>query len=364
MKRKFYLIAFLLSVCNFLMAQKYESIYDSIAPEVVTVWNRVADYAPVLRSVESACISPDGKLVVSASKFGYNLMVWRVADGGLLWESQENTEIECLVFSPDGKRFATGDEDYFVKVWDTATGDVLKKMEHDSGLDGIAWSHDGKIIAAGSEKGDICFWDATTYEAIGKVRVGSTVNSLDFSKNDKQLVVGGNIQTHDPKTKNTHYGGFVKLIDVDKQQIIRDYKGIKGSVKSVRFSPDEKFIGSGGFDNVGRLFETQSGRLVKEFVEPLKVEAVAFTVDGHYFLTGGHEKKIKFYRLADMKLAYELPTPRTEYIDISQDGRLMLTAHEDSGLISLFMFLSSTQHKPGLYHEIEKKILNNRDMKE
>lgn len=360
-KIKIIFVIFFLNATN-IIGQGYK-IYNAEKPDIFPVWHRVADYAPVLRSVEAARLSPDGKLAVSASKFGYNLMVWRVADGSVLWENKQQSEIECVVFSPDGKHFATGDENFFVKIWNTQTGKEVKILEHDSSLDGITWSHDGKIIAAGSEKGDVWLWNASTYTLSGKINVGSTVNSLDFSKNDATLVVGGNIQTPDLQTKQTRYDGFVKLIDIPKKQVIRDYKGPKGSVKSVRLSTDGKWIASGGFDNTARLFETETGKLINAFEEPLKIEAVAFTPDGQYLLTGGHQKMISFYRMKDMQLAHQLPSPRTEYLDLSADGRLLLTAHEDSGLLSLYMFLSSTQHIPGLYHQIENEILNNRDLK-
>ncbi len=345
-----------------LYAQRYP-IYDSLKPDVIPIWHRVADHASVLRAVESARLSPNGTIAVSASKFGYNLMVWRVADGTLLWEKKLNTEIECVVFSPDGTQFATGDEDYFVKIWDTKTGNELNRMEHDSSLDGIAWSHDGKLIAAGSEKGDIWFWNTANYALLGKINVGSTVNSLDFSLNDKLIVAGGNVQHVDSKSKSTRYDGFVKLVDVVNLKVIRNFVGHTGSVKSVRFSNDEKLIASGSFDNTARVFSANTGALLNTFQQALRVEAVEFSPDDHYLLVGGHERKIKFYRVWDFKLALELPSPRTEYLDFSSDGRLLLTAHEDSGLLSLYMFLSSTQHTPGLYQRIERETLNNRDIK-
>jgi len=181
-----------------------EPIYNPDVPEVFPVWHRVADFSSALRSVESARISPDGRVAVSVSKFGPRVMTWRVADGMLLWEEEQNAEIECIAFAPDGKRFVTGDEDFMVKIWDTQSGKVMKQMEVDSGLDGITWSHDGKLIVAGTEKGDVLFWNADTFAELGQINVGSTVNSLDFTRDNTLLAVAGNVQTLDPQTKKVH----------------------------------------------------------------------------------------------------------------------------------------------------------------
>ncbi|MGD1892303.1 MAG: WD40 repeat domain-containing protein [Cyclobacteriaceae bacterium] len=339
-----------------------EQIYNSEHPEIISIWNRVADVSPLLRSVEAAELSPDGQLAVSGSKFGYKVMLWRVADGALLWENEHESEVECVVFSPDGKRIATGGEDYYVRVWEVETGKELAQWEHDSGLDGITWSHDGQLIATGSEAGDAFLWDANSYQLIGKVNTGSTINSLHFTKDDSLLLVGGNIQTPDEKTGKTIYTGFAKLIDVDRQQVIRSYGDHQASVKSVRISPDESMMATGCFDSTARVFNLKTGELLHSYKEPLRIEAVAFTGDGQYLVTGGHQLKISFYRLADDELVYELPTPRTEYLDFSDDGRLLLTAHEDSGLFSLYLMLSNTQYR-GNYQQVANKQLNNRDLK-
>lgn len=344
------------------MAQ--EPIYNPDVPEVFPVWHRVADFSPALRSVESARISPDGRVAVSASKFGPRVMVWRVADGTLLWEKEQKAEVECVAFAPDGQRFVTGDEDFFVKIWDTMTGRELRRFEVDSGLDGITWSHDGTLIAAGSEKGDVLFWDGTTYAPKGRVNVGSTVNSLDFTRDDRRLAAAGNTQTPDPQTGKINWGGFVRLLDVSTRRVIRSYEGATESVKSVRISNDGTKIASGSFDNTARVYDLETGRLLHSFKEPLKIEAIAFTGDSNFLVTGGHQRKFTFYRLRDGQKVLEQPSPRTEYLDFSADGRLLLTAHEDSGLLSLYLMQSNLGHQPpGFYQQLEKKYLKNRDLK-
>ena len=352
----------LVLTCVIGSAQDDGQIYSSEAPEAFNVWHRIADFSDRLRAVESAELSPDGRLAVSGSKFGYKVMLWNAADGSLVWENEHESEVECVVFSPDGKRIASGGEDYRVRVWDVASGKQLASWEHDSGLDGITWSHDGSIIATGSEAGDAWLWDGTSYEMLGKVKAGSTINSLQFTKDDKFLVVGGNIQTKNEETGKTDYGGFASLIDVAQKKVVREYKGTEGSVKSIRISPDEKLVATGGFDNTARIFDFETGELLKTFERPLKVEAIAFTGDGQYLAIGGHELQLTFIRLSDFEEVAQVTSPRTEYIDFSDDGRLLLTAHEDSGLISLYLMLSNTQQR-GNYQKLADKQLNNRDLK-
>ena len=339
-------------------------IYNSEAPELVLLWNRVGDVSDGLQSVEAAEFSPDGRLAVSGGKFGYAVMLWRVADGTLLWERAHESEVECVTFSPDGTRIATGGEDYYLRVWDTETGEQLHAVEMSAaGFDGITWSPDGRYIVGGDEAGQAVFFDGTTYEQVATVDCGSTINSLEFTADGKQLLVGGNIQTPDPNGPGgNRYTGFAKIINVASMEVIRDIGEQPGSIKSVRYSADEKLFATGGFDNKARLFDAATGKLVREFTNPLKIEAVAFTPDGQYLATGGHEQAINFYRLSDGELALRLPMARVEYIHFTRNGRLMLTSHEDSGLLSCYLLQSNTQSR-GNYQQIADKQLNNRDLK-
>ena len=346
-----------------LLAQS-DTIYPTDIPQPVLLWSRLGDASPGLQSVEAAEFSPDGRLAVSGGKFGYRVMLWRVADGTLLWENAHESEIECVTFSPDGRRIATGGEDYYLRVWDVETGDQLHAVEMpDAGFDGITWSPDGKYIVGGDEAGNAIFFDAEDYRQVNSLNVGSTINSLQFTADGAHLLVGGNIQTPDPAGPGgNRYTGFAKIIDVATMGVVSDIGEQPGSIKSVRYSHDERHFATGGFDNAARVFEVATGKLVREFTSPLKIEAVAFTPDGQYLATGGHELALSFYRLSDGELALQVPMARVEYIDFTDNGRLVLTSHEDSGLVSCYLLLTNTQAR-GNYQQIADKQLNNRDLK-
>lgn len=239
---------------------------------------------------------------------------------------------------------------------------MLHSLEHKTSLDGLTWSKDAKLIATGTEDGTLYFWDAKTLKVLNTLKVGSTINSLQFTKDSQRLVVGGNYQNPDSKTGKTVYTGFSKLIDVRQNKVIREYGENSASVKSVRISKNEQFVGVGSFDRTASIFDIETGKLLHRFEEPHRIEAVAFSPDNQFFLTGGHGDSVNFYRLSDYQLVHKEPLPRTEYIHFSDDGRLLLTAHEDSGLLALHLLISDTQAKQGFYQKMADKQLNNKDL--
>jgi WD40 repeat protein len=66
-----------------------------------------------------------------------------------------------VVWSPDGKRIASGSDDGTVQVWDAANGGHVYTYRGYAGrVNAVAWSPDGKRIASGSNDGTAQVWDA------------------------------------------------------------------------------------------------------------------------------------------------------------------------------------------------------------
>jgi WD40 repeat protein len=65
-----------------------------------------------------------------------------------------------MVWSPDGKRIASGSEDNTVQVWDASTGkNLFTYRGHTSAVNVVAWSPDGKRIASvGAAENTVQVW--------------------------------------------------------------------------------------------------------------------------------------------------------------------------------------------------------------
>jgi WD40 repeat protein/serine/threonine protein kinase len=100
--------------------------------------------------------------------------------------------VVSVAYSPDGKSFVTGDQDGKVTVRDAKTGDIRFQVPHGQYVLSVDYSPNGKMLASGSSDKTIQILDATTGKVIGPPLQGHTdgVLSVRFSPDSKQLLSG------------------------------------------------------------------------------------------------------------------------------------------------------------------------------
>lgn len=339
-----------------LNAQQYLNYQLRLEP----VWSRVADALGEPGSVESAEFSPNGRFIVSGTKYDNAVIMWRTSDGAEIWRNYTEQEVERVGWSADNKYVAAASEDYLVTVYDAQSGEIFKILEHSKGIDGLTWSHKGSILVTGEEKtelendstkGFIRVFDMPSGNEIQTIDFGNTVNELFFSKDDKYLLAVGH--------------GAVKVYNVADWSLVQTLNpGYFTTFTSGGFSPDAKYVFAVGQGGTSRgnsyLWDWQSGELLKMFNHTgKKIESVAWHPNGQYIAYAGHDPFIYVYRLNDIlnfgndaiPVAHKVwASDHAEYIDFNADGSFLVSAHQN-GLIKLWVWMGEDSGLNARRHE-------------
>jgi len=269
-----------------------------------------------------AVYSPNEKLIASSSR-DTTARIWDVATGR---ELHKLTGLKCSVksvaFSQDGETLAVVGNDGMLKIWDVKTGKQLKSLVHldspdvDTSIYSIVFSQDGKIIYAGNGDGTVSEWNPATGKETNVWKAhNELVFTLTFSPDYRRLATGG-------------YNPAVKLWDTATRREIRTFEekktdGLFEQMKPVAFSPNGKLIAASvaGFNEKQRqyvyirtyVWNVETGeKLFTLEGHKFDVDAIVFTPDNRFIVTGGVDGNIKFW---DLKTGQEVRTftmPRAE----------------------------------------------------
>ncbi len=345
MKKLFYLLTIFL-ICKSGYAQPQQALNFQLRLE--PVWARVADALGEPGSVESAEFSPNGRFIVSGTKYDNSIIMWRTSDGAELWRDYAEEEVERVGWSANNKWVAAGSEDYLVTVYDAQTGEKVKVLQHKRGIDGLTWSHEGNLLVTGEERitnddgsteGYIRIFDMPAGDQIKEINFGNTVNELFFSLDDQYLLAVGHGAV---KVYNTNDWSLEQTLQTDH------YTTFTSGV----FSPDAKYVFAVGQGGTSRgnchLWEWKTGEMVKFFNHTgKKIESVSWHPNGDYIAHAGHDPYIYVYRVEEIiqfgndaiPLAHKVwASDHAEYIDFNADGSFLVSAHQN-GLIKLWVWM-------------------------
>ncbi|MFO1044350.1 MAG: c-type cytochrome domain-containing protein [Planctomycetaceae bacterium] len=99
----------------------------------------------------------------------------------------------------------------------------------------------------------------------GYAKLPGRIVALEFNADGTKFVVGSSNAT----------SGAARIYKTDADQPLLELKGHSAGVFAVAFRPDGKMVATGGLDGIVRLFDAETGALVKEFVPVTLAPAVA-----------------------------------------------------------------------------------------
>jgi WD40 repeat protein len=229
--------------------------------------------------------------------------------------------INSVVFSPDGKTFASASDDQTIKLWDVASGEVLNTFSgHEAFVNSVVFSPDGNIIASASGDQTIKLWDVASGDILATLSGHEGwVSSVVFSPDGNVIASASDDQ-------------MIKLWDVTSREMLATLTGHLAAVRSVAFSPDGAIIASASDDQTIQLWDVESGNLLDTFIgHEAFINSVVFSPDGKTLASTSGDQTIKLWNLTDTQDVVTLGGHEAgvNSVMFSPDGTIIASASGD-----------------------------------
>jgi WD40 repeat protein/serine/threonine protein kinase len=334
----------------------------------VRVWNADGSGTPrILRGhaapVLHAVFSPDGRSVISSDVSG-KARLWRIdvpedplvlrgpeemtnvavsGDGqiaagsndGTIWVWDANgagaprvlrghtSDVECVAFSPDGRRIVSSADDSTVRVWSLdGSGTPLVLRGHTGVVFGVAFSPDGRRVVSGATDRTARIWNADGSGEPRILRHPDVVETVAFSPDGRRIATGSN-------------DTLVRLWNADGSGEPTILRGHTGAVISVRFAPKGDVVASSSTDATVRIWKDLGGGASSE---PLVLRGptsslgcVDFSPDGTQIATSSTDKTVRIWNVDGTGSPVVLlgHTETVDCVAFAADGRHVVTASDD-----------------------------------
>lgn len=217
------------------------------------------------------CFNDDGSLLTYGT-FDNRVRAIQVADGKQVMSMDAHTDLVFgTTFSLKNDHVISVSRDMSMKLTDLKTSQFIDNITSitpgalKGGIMAVQRHPKEEQVLIGGADGEPKLYKIFRTQArqigddFNRLRVYSKlpgrIGSLQFNTDGSKFVVGSSNAT----------SGAARVYKTDTEQPLAELKGHTAGVFAVAFRPDGKQVATGGLDGIVRLFDAETGALVKEF---------------------------------------------------------------------------------------------------
>ncbi len=278
---------------------------------------------PSPKSVNDAVFSPDGQMLVTGDESGLVQFI-RVEDGEVLYTYQAGGIVRDLDIRSTGDQAAVTLDDGRITLVDMRDGTRKYDLQAVSRLKVASFSPDGNFIAAGSVTGTVTLWDLINGgDPISSGRHKGEVLALAFSPDNRYLVSGG-------------ADGYIIAARLPGGEEL--YRRLhEDRVTDIAFNPkDGSWFATVSADQRIRLWTTSDGTERLRMAQDGQINAVEVSASGQWLATTGADHTVRVWNASTGTEVFDIPLKETgTALSFNADGTRLM-AGDAGGEINLW----------------------------
>ncbi len=310
------------------MAVSYQKFFGSfkLLPDEVFSSKDQKDLISTLKlrnTADDLIFSPDGKLFASSCSDGA-IRIWEVKSWVVI-DSILN-RFAPIAFSPDSKYIASFDgRNYNIMIHELQNLKIRNtffcSIERT-----IKFSPDGRYIASGGMAKRVAVWDITSNKLVNVLDNSTAlIESISFSPDGRLLAAGS-------------FDGSVNVWDFRKGIIFKVLRGaikkdpFSPGVQSLSFSPDGRFIAVADPMDI-KIFDLLSGHVFKTLAGHRSlINCLSYSNDGKFLASGSCDRSVIIWNLENGEILNKLigHIDRVVSVSFSNNGKLLASGSWDS----------------------------------
>jgi WD40 repeat protein len=269
--------------------------------------------------INAITVNTEGNIFVSAGADGM-ICAWQVADGKELFCKNSAGAVTDAVITPDNQMVIAGDDLgnlSFISISDGTISTPIPPGAPIVDLD-IQGNRDSRFVAVTTEDKKISIVNWKTGQKAGSDLIASAaIKFAIFSPNGLQIATGTE-------------AGVISVWNLNQANTIINTQKHNGEIITLRFSPDGRYLVSGGADGAALVLEARTGNEVYRSLHSDQVRDIAFSGDSKRFVTASKDRYIRVWDADTGKqLLIMSQNDAVQSVKLTENNRWIVTTGDD-----------------------------------